>query len=176
MTSSSKLDDVPVVHSVYVYSDDYQENEIFVKDIYSELISRKLKKTTGKSVKDICKEVYAQCEINTIHEYQCGKSTYVLYVLQASSSEKSVFVCNKKDPFLKEYSSIQETIFDNSLRILPFLDGALSRFLQRSEIYGVEASPMHSPKKGMSTNLKTVKNGRTSRCATVTCTFVCSKI
>eukprot|EP01084_Bolivina_argentea_P269729 458480_1 len=128
-----KLDDLPIVHAAFIYTDDDETEPISLQDTDCIKIAKKLEKQEGKSISQLAKEMRHK-PLRTKKTLEIGDNIYELYTLHASSEDKAVFLIEGDTLFTNTLKLKEEK--ENSLLILPFLDAALLKFLGRSQIYG----------------------------------------
>ena len=132
-----KSEPLPVVHGVWIHAKNHDDSQrISLLDSSCDDISSALSTSSGKSLSDLVSE-WESAALRSKHSFTVNDDEhYALFVLHASADDKAVFLVKDETPFTSGLSLDEE--LPNSLLILPFLDGALVRFLERSQVYGVE--------------------------------------
>ena len=132
-----KLDELPEVHAAYIFptDPDFGSEPVKLGDYRCAKISKALKQSEGKDLTGLARE-YRKKPLRTKKTFEIDNETFELYVLYGSSDDIAVFLIEGDTLFSKSLKLKEEK--DNSLLILPFLDGALMKFLERSEIYGTD--------------------------------------
>ena len=142
MSMQLNLDDLqlPIVHATFIYpTDDSLLEPISLQDSECVNLNKSLAKLKGKDLASLAKD-HSTKRLRSKETIEINDESYDLYLLHADSNEKAVFVVQGDTPFTKSLNLDEEQ--ENAVIALPFLDGALLRFLERSEIYGTK-----SPKK-----------------------------
>merc|ERR1719295_1951987 len=142
-----KSDTLPNVHGVWIHAKNQDDSQrISLTDPTCESISSFLSSTTDSDLSDLISK-WESKPLRSKHSFTANladESQWALYVLHASSEDKAVFLVEDDTPFTNGLELKDEPL--NSLLILPFLDGALVRFLERSQVYGVEMEDAVKPR------------------------------
>ena len=139
MAAASDLSECPLVIAAGLYPKSTvsaKGSRIFLgsQDRTKELSSA-CNKQFKKSLKVILKEAVDSKDPFTKHTMTLGTQDYELTILGISDDYNGIFLCDKSDEFFDTYTLDKD---EPALSSLPFLDGTLSTFLSRDEIYGHE--------------------------------------
>merc|ERR1719242_1285989 len=137
MASEQKTDSLPVVHGVWINALNQDESQhMALRDSTCADISGSLSAVDDRDLSDLVSE-WETKPLRSKHSFTAhidgDDKCYALYVLHASSQDKALFLVRDDTPFVK---TVDLEDASNSHLILPFLDGALVRFLERAEVYG----------------------------------------
>lgn len=152
-SDKAKSTRLPTVHGVWINAQNQDDSQrISLKDSSCDAISTSLSAADDGDLSDLVSEWESKA-LRSKHSFTVDDDDkYALFVLYASAEDKAVFLVEDETPFTKSFDMDSP---QNSLLILPFLDGALVRFLERSQVYGVE---MES-----SVKVRTLKDVRSRR-------------
>merc|ERR1712083_84706 len=131
MSMQLNLDDpqLPIVHAAFIYPiDDLSIDPIILQDSECATFNKFLAKSKGKDVSSLAKD-HSTKRLRSIDSFEVNDESYNLYLLHAASDEKAVFVVQGDTLFTKSLNLDEEQ--ENAVIALPFLDGALLRFLER---------------------------------------------
>ena len=141
MTTSSDAADYPtvIVAGIYPRSSSLSNDSQFFLSSQNQMknLSRLCYKQYKKNLQQIFKETVTSKEALTKHTITIDKKDYYLTLLPISEDDTGLFLCEKSDEFFENYKLNKD---EPALSSLPFLDGTLTNFLSRAEIYGPEFS------------------------------------
>merc|ERR1712228_763122 len=122
-------------------------------------LNKYLAKSKGKDLESLSKE-HSKKLLRSKDSFEVNDESYDLYLLHAASDEKAVFVVQGDTLFTKSLNLDDEQ--ENAVIALPFLYGALLRFLERSEIYGTK-KPKKKKKKNMHKSFNSMQRLETTK-------------